>query len=205
LIRLLESPDVKADDVEKKTTVLDAIRMAVGAWDDVSKDAIANCFRHCRILPKAPNTPASVSPVPAPVLTRLREQLEDLEVDEDELDDAMDDLLSVEGENEFIADDGTMSLDEIIDDVRVRRGDAVENGAMDVLDEEEDEEDDDRQPLTISQAEECIEQLQFFILYRQADNLQAYSSILQRFVNDLDAMKIRHRVQTKMTDFLMRH
>jgi hypothetical protein len=47
--------------------------------------------------------------VPAPVLTRLREQPEDVQGDEDDLD-AMDELLSVEGENEFITDDGTLSL-----------------------------------------------------------------------------------------------
>ena len=70
LAHMDSAPNAKANDLAKKTTLLDAIHLLVASWEKVESSTVANCFQRAVRRNQEPTTPHNLE------ITKLPEGLQ---------------------------------------------------------------------------------------------------------------------------------
>lgn len=187
-------------------TLIEAITMISSAWDKVSSQTIANCFRHAGFLPLTINEgDDETTLLQTPKNSSDGECLEPSYDEDDEIPLAqwinkVSNVLPEEHLMDFVNVDcdletwGDITDQEIVENISNNQEDS-----MDVSDDQENE--NDFQPPSILEAVHAADLIRKFVSFSGAENKVLMNNILN-IEKSLEVMYYKSKVkQTKITDF----
>lgn len=181
--------DCMKDGNKQNVTMLQVMKWAEKAWEEITQATIQNCWRHTGILPS--NTTSSTSTLPTAAEDALAQLVAEMKIEDNmDVNEYIDIDKDVTTHETEINVDINELIQNIIDDKKERTEESKEDEAS----------DEEISPVNPSQARTCLDTLRNFCL-QQDSTTEEQLRTLRQFEDFICTQELKQRKQTRIDHF----